>query len=397
MAFADYLQQAVLTPLGMSSASFEPGPARSELMSKAYRKGEPADELPLRDVPAGGLNASVLDLSRFLAMVFADGKAGARQVLRAESVAEMLRPQNTDVALDFNFRNGLGWMLSTLGGATIENAGPVAHHAGGTPNFRAQMYALPAHRLGVVVMANSGSAGAVVDRVATETLALALQAKTGIKQPQRTRVPAADPPWPEEKLQAYVGDYTTLVGHVRIRLEGQRLRAEALGRSFNLVPRSDGRIGVEYALLGLLRIDLGATLGEIGFARATVAGREMLVGSVGPQQMLIGEHIQPPAESDLGRWRQRVGSYEIVDAGRDHVFLERAALIEEDGFLFAELTMADQGGPALRVLLKPVSDSEALLLGSLADGGETLRCEADGDGERCTCSGYALKKVAPLK
>lgn len=389
--FAAYMRHSVLEPLGMTGASFEPGPARSDLMSVAYRKGEPAAELPLRDVPAGGLNASVIDLSRFLSMIFADGRTGTRQLLRPESVAEMLRPQNTAVPLDLNFHNGLGWMLSTLGGSTIQNAGPVAHHAGAMLHFRSQIYALPSHKLGVVVLANSGTAGRVVDRVATETLALALEAKTGIRQPARQRVPVADPPWPTDRLQPFVGDYTTSIGHVRIRLDAGRLRADALGRGFDLVPRSDGQVGIEYSLLGLLPVDLGS-LGEIGLSRRTVTGRDVLVARAGEQEMLVGERIHPP--HNPGRWRNRVGRYEITNAGDDHTFVDRIALIEERGFLLAELTMTDQVGPPAHLPLRIISDNEAILLGTLTDGCETLRCAPAGDGEQCTFSGYTLRQVA---
>lgn len=389
--FADYMQRSVLAPLGMTSATFEPGPAHSELMSKAYDKGKFANELPLRAVPAGGLNASVMDMSRFLSMIFADGKVGDRQVLSPRSIAEMLRPQNTALPLDLNFHFGLGWMLSTLGGSTIENAGPVAHHAGAMIHFRTQLYALPEHKLGVIVFSNSSTAGQVVDHVATETLAMALQAKTGIKQPQRAKVPAADPPWPTEKLQPYVGDYATMAGHVRIHLENERLSADAMGRSFKLVPRNDGLVGVEYSLLGLLRVDLG-NLGEIGFSRRNVAGREILVARIGQQEMLVGERIQP--SENAGRWRQRLGSYEIVDAGNDHTFVDRIALTEERGFLLAELTMTDQAGAVIHIPMQPISDNEAVLLGSLADGGETMRCAPSGDTEQCTYTGYTLRKVA---
>jgi CubicO group peptidase (beta-lactamase class C family) len=65
-------------------------------------------EAPLRDVPAGGLNSSATDLSRFLKMVFAGGQSGGHRILKPETLAEMLRPQNTDVALDRDFQMGLG-------------------------------------------------------------------------------------------------------------------------------------------------------------------------------------------------------------------------------------------------------------------------------------------------
>jgi hypothetical protein len=332
-----------------------------------------------------------VDMSRFLSMIFADGRHGERQVLSRKSIAEMLRPQNTNVPLDLNFHFGLGWMLSTLGGSAIENAGQVAHHAGAMLRFRAQLYALPEHKLGVVVFANSSTAGQMADHVATETLALALEAKTGIKQPPHVMVAAAAQPWPAEKLQPYVGDYATTVGHVRIRLEDDRLRADALGRSFSLIPRSDGLLAVEYSLLGLLRVDLG-NLGEIGLSRRIVAGREILVAGIGRQEMLVGERIQPSANA--GRWRQRVGNYEIVDAGDDYTFVDRIALVEDRGLVLAELTMKDQVGPAIRFPLQIISDGEAVLLGSLADGGGAMHCASSGDTEQCSISGYTLRKVA---
>lgn len=390
--FADYMQQSILAPLGMHSARFEAGIAASELMAKPYRKGVLVVEPALRDVPAGGLNASVRDLARFLAMVFADGRAADRQVLKPESVREMLRPQNTAVPLDFNFHNGLGWMLSTLGDSTIQGAGPVAHHAGAMIHYRAQMYALPEHKLGVVVLANSGSAGHSVDRVATETLKLALEAKTGIRQAKPVKTPPADQPWPMEKMQPYVGDYTSQFGHIRIRLDGAALRADALGRSFNLPPRSDGRLGIEYKLLGLMALDLGP-LDAIGFELRRVAGRDVLVASAGTQDMLLGERIAPP--KDIAPWRKRLGRYEIANAGDDHTFVERIALLEERGFLMVDLTVTDQSGPPQRLVLQPLSEHAALLLGPLADGGGTLRCATAPDNvEQCSFAGYALKRLA---
>jgi hypothetical protein len=251
------------------------------------------------------------------------------------------------------------------------------------------MYALPEHKLGVIVLANSNTANRAIDRIATETLALALEAKTGINQPKRAEIPAADPPWPADKLQPYAGDYATVAGFARIRLDGNRLRADAFGRSFDLVPRSDGQLAVTYSLFGLFRIDLG-NLGAIGFSRRSVAGHEVLVASVGAQEMLVGERIQPP--SDLGRWRQRLGPSVITNAGEDHTFVDGVALVEERGFLLAELKMTD--GPTTRIPLQIISDNEAVMLGPLAEGGGTLRCAQTGDTEQCVIAGYSLQRTS---
>ena len=66
-------------------------------MAKGYRGLEPEIEIPLRDVPAGGLNSSVNDLSHFISMMFAGGAANNHQIIQEKTLAEMLRPQNTAV------------------------------------------------------------------------------------------------------------------------------------------------------------------------------------------------------------------------------------------------------------------------------------------------------------
>lgn len=394
--FAQHMQDAVLAPLGMHHARFDTQPADSPLMAKGYRGREPAPEMPLRDVPAGGLSASARDLSRFMSMVFANGKTGTEagaandvRILRSESVAEMLRPQNTDVALDFNFKIGLGWMLTTLGTSTLENAGPVAHHGGAIGGFRSQMYVLPEHKLGVVVLGNSSTAESVVDRVATETLKLALEAKTGIQQQPTPQVDWAKTPVPADLLKQMAGDYTTPFGLVQVRTEGQKLHALLAGKTFNLRLRTDGLLGLDYALLGFIHIDLGE-LGQAGLALRTINHRTVLVARIGRQDMRVGERITPSAHSEA--WAKRLGVYEITNLENDPKVAERIALTEDHGHLVLEITGVDTQGQTLRKVVSPVSDTEALVLGSLAGAGDALRSTVVDGEERFSYSGYIVRK-----
>jgi hypothetical protein len=75
--------------------------------------------------------------------------------------------------------------------------------------------------------------------------------------------------------------------------------------------------------------------------------------------------------------------------------VDKLALTEERGFVIVELSVTDQMGPPQRVVLQPLSEHSAMLLGPLADGGGTLRCAtAEGGAEQCSFAGYALKRVA---
>jgi CubicO group peptidase (beta-lactamase class C family) len=390
--FADYMQQSVLAPLGMTNSSFDVGVSTSALMAKGYQGTKPELDPPLRDVPAGGLNSSVTDMSHFMSMVFAGGISGDHRLLKAETINEMLRPQNMNVPLDFNFRVGLGWMLSTLGGSTIENAGIVAHHSGGTILFHSQMYLLPEHKLGVIVLSNSSAAGKVVDHIATETLSLALQAKTGIHQPEHNKIMTDDKPLSVETVQDYVGDYTTLAGFAQIKACGKGICANVANHNFDLIRGSDGQFRLDYSLLGIFHINLG-NLGEIGLTRRTMNGRDLLVARVGSQEMLVGQRIQ--AISNPYTWRKYLGDYEITNLEDDYNFNDHISLTEERGFLLIEMTPKNSNGGKRRIPLMPITDSEGLLLGPLSDGGETIRIVKENGEERVLFSGYMLKKIAP--
>ncbi len=390
--FGRHLQQAVLAPIGMASASFGTGLAESADAAYGARNGKPADDPPLRDVPAGGLSASVLDLARFLSMVFAGGRAGDTQVVSPATIDAMFRPQNDQVATDLGFRVGLGWMLSTLGASTIEGAGTVAHHAGATMQFRSQVYALPRHRLGVVVLANSPAGDGAVDRIATEALALLLQARTGIAQPRQAAPELARMPMPAALLETLPGDYATLVGRVRIVRTSGGLAADALGRRFALEQRTDGQLRMRYALLGVLPVDV-PQLDAIGLTVQQVEGRALLVGQVGTTRMRLGERLAPQAISPA--WRARIGRYRIVEPEGGPALISGVRVLDDDGVLVVEVASPEAPGELARIPLVPQSDTLAILADTQARAGEHVRIVQTADGEEVRFSGYRLKRSDP--
>lgn len=389
-AFAAHLEKAVLRPLGMRHAAFATHPG-GPLLAKAYRHGVEMAETALRDLPALGLQGSVLDVARFIQMVFANGRSGNQQVLQPASLAEMLRPQNEAVVLDQGFRVGLGWLLSALGNLDIQGAGVVAHHGGATLCFRSQLIILPAHKLGVVVLSNSASAHKMVKTVATEILTGALAAQTGIAQPAPQT--SADSPGdlPLTILQAYAGHYATALGLVTIKHKAGRLRAEALHRTFRLVPRLDGQLRVQYKLLGLLPISLG-DLDYIGLSHLTLAGRELLIARSGTQALLLGEKVTPAPVSDV--WQRRLGSYAIINRGHDTVAFEDVQLRSHEGFLVVDYSVPLFAEGTMSLVLEPLSDTEAVTRGLGRGMGETLRVVTVNGQESLQYSGYLLQRKA---
>lgn len=393
--FAALMQSALLDPLGMTTASYSRAVSARPEMSLAYRKGQVVAEPALRDVPAGGLNASVLDMAQFMKFVFAEGRAGqppGQPVLPATALHEMLRVQNAHVPLDVDFQVGLGWMLSTLGGETLEGGGPVAHHGGATVNHRSQLVLLPEHHLGVIVAANSASAGPVVNRLAQRALALALEAKTGIRQPAPVPAePVAPVAWPEADLQALVGDYTTGAGFVHVSRHGKSLLADVAGQTLQLIPQTNGELRLRYKLLGLVPLSLGE-LDRLALSQRPIGGRNVLIGRIGAQTMRVGERLPPAAaQPALAAY---VGTYVPELAPGEYGTVDRVQVSLEHGRLLAQVKMRDEPQAPVKFVLQPRSDREAMVLGTLADLGEVVQLDSTGSEPTFRAAGYRWHRVA---
>ncbi|MGI9304982.1 MAG: serine hydrolase, partial [Gammaproteobacteria bacterium] len=382
-AFATHMQEMLLRPLGMNDSYFATALSPGPQVSKSYRNGEEEPEAPLRDIPAGGLNTNVLDLGRFMMMIFADGRAGSQMILQPATLAETLEPQNEHVALDFDLRVGLGWFYS----GAVQNGGPVLGHDGSTGKFNSSLLMLPKHELGVVVLANSAWASAAVDLIATETLQHALEAKTGIVQPRGTK--QATEPATVADLSAFAGHYVTPLGLAQVTDKGQHLDVEIDGKTFQLIPRSDGRLRLSKRALGLIPLRLGR-LGRAGLSRAVVGGREVLTARFGGKDTLLGEKIKPVPVSPV--WRARAGEYEITNLRSAGFTPEKIEVYyEEDGFMIVVFDMAEYGDRAA-IPIAPVTDTEAIILGLGRGKGETISVVSTADGEVMRYSGFLLKK-----
>jgi CubicO group peptidase (beta-lactamase class C family) len=264
--YAGYMNRYLLQPLGMTRSEFA-----ARIPGKAYKDGKEVEAIPLRDLPSSSLISSASDMTHFVRMLFADGRYEGRQMLRAEALREMYRAQNEDVALDFDFRMGLGWMLS---GVDVPRAGTVVSHGGTTLNYHTMLALLPEHKLGVVVLSNSANSQALVARVTEETLKLALEAKRGIVQPQQQFVEDKLVPLAADDLRDYAGYFETLIGLVRVENRDGELIAELMDFDFELVKHEDGQFGVRLKLLGFIPV-ANQQMKEMKLSLRRVVGREV--------------------------------------------------------------------------------------------------------------------------
>ena len=185
--FADYVKHAVLDPLGMTSSAFAPDPAVVDDLADAYMWGfdRPDFDAPgfeLGMAPAGSMYSTVLDLARFMGVMFRRGAlegddangdaddADAR-LLAPETLEAMWTPQFAEPGATSGY--GLGFAVQERFGERWLG------HGGAIYGFSTQLAFLPDAELGVVVVSAVDGTNTFTSRVADAALALMLAARDG--------------------------------------------------------------------------------------------------------------------------------------------------------------------------------------------------------------------------
>lgn len=189
--FDQYMRRAVLEPMGLSISSFELTPGFQARLAKGQMwtydgLAIPTPTFALGMAPAGSLYSNVLDLGRFLEVLFAGGRGPGGQILRPQTLQAMWKPQFVPARTQSGY--GLGFHVSRLDGYRMVG------HAGGIYGFATQVSALPDEKLGVVTVTTVDGANAVTRHIADFGLRMMLAARYGKPLPRAlktTRIPAA--------------------------------------------------------------------------------------------------------------------------------------------------------------------------------------------------------------
>lgn len=387
-AFADCLQARVLAPLGMTHSTFDAARADRAHLAVNYWNKKPVAMLKLRDVPAAGLVSSVTDLGHFVQMLFDGGRFDGKPVLKPQSIAEMLRAQNTNVPLDLDTRVGLAWRLS---GVRFPQARQVAWLNNDSPYARGRILILPEQKLGVIVLTNCSGSSEVAERVSERLLQLVLQQRKlpNLAAPHRTALTAITSRPTSEQVR---GNYATTLGLITVRGDRARYHAEMFGKTLNLNPQPEGLYAPEYRFLGLIPIPI-SVLKEVRLTTADIGGHQVVVAYYRDQAHRIGEKIGPVRLSDA--WLRRLGTYQAADRDPllDLVKLGNVALAYTDGALYLRYRVPGWLGLVANIPVRPVSDTELVIDGTGWLMGETIQAVQRDGRDYLRYSGYDFRRV----
>jgi CubicO group peptidase (beta-lactamase class C family)/D-alanyl-D-alanine dipeptidase len=201
-SFPEYLQQAVLAPMGMSASAFAPEPERTRNLAQAYmwsydglKFAAPTFELGL--APAGCMYSTVTDLAQFLMVLFDGGRGPKAQVVKRETLEQMWTPQFAKPGQKRGY--GLGFAVSELDGHRVIG------HGGAIYGFATEVVGMPDDNLGVVTVTTMDAANAVTNAVARHALQLMLALRSGRPLPAFENTKPA-PPELARKLAGRYGD-----------------------------------------------------------------------------------------------------------------------------------------------------------------------------------------------
>jgi serine beta-lactamase-like protein LACTB len=291
VSFEDYQQRHLLDPIGMNSSGFLLNRSLKQRLATGYmpvadgRDGFREIEAPsfeLGTIPAGNLYTTADDLARFLSFLFAGGRAGEKQLLKPETLAEMFTPQLTKDTNGF----GLGFFVGNFRGhKTIS-------HTGAVYGFTSALTALPEEKLGVVVLINDDIAVGPMRKLNNAALEVMLEARLGEKPP----APKPLLKFTSAELSAFAGEYESESFWAKIEPGEAGLRANVSGQRMDFSPvepmkfEANGRVLHE---------------GAVVFERDE-AGR--VTGFTALNQKF--RRVEPPAAGDIpAEWRKFLGSY----------------------------------------------------------------------------------------
>jgi len=237
------LQERFFTPLGMtrSNSTYQAFTTQDE-RAVGYTPGG-GMALPVHNIdvcaPAGAINSTVVDMSKYVTMLLADGQYEGKTLFSKDAIAET-RKVRMSMAPGTPMNYGFGWMLHPF------ETHKMVEHGGNIDGFNAEVALLPDEHIGAVVLTNVSSSPAAMEAATTALKAFLPKAAdkpdtgTPTKPPTGvpTKVTKAD-----ETPESRLGNYRLEIANIELRFyrEGEKTFLEQDGHKIPLVLVGPGR------------------------------------------------------------------------------------------------------------------------------------------------------------
>ncbi len=208
--FVQFVQDEILTPLGMTNTRYPLSAFPAGSYAKAYVKGTVKPQEFVNTFASGGAYSTADDMARIAMMFLNGGRVGTTRILSGASVAKMAKDQTIG---SFNpihnnsLAYGLGWdSVSQPGLAAVGFDGWAK--GGDSADYHAALVVSPQAQLGIVVLTDSGASSQAI-ALAERVLLRALYQNRRIAAFPSPLLPIVPPvaPVPDGLLAAIAGEY----------------------------------------------------------------------------------------------------------------------------------------------------------------------------------------------
>lgn len=154
--FESYIAETFFKPLGMKNATYFKPDGRDPRVATGYIDGRPQEYWHVMYRPAGSINASIDEMTRFLQFMIGRGNLGDKHILSAQSITRMETPE-TALGAAQGVTAGCGLHNCTSG---FGNKGVAFHgHDGGGFGFSARLAYSPEQQSGYVLLLTGNTPG----------------------------------------------------------------------------------------------------------------------------------------------------------------------------------------------------------------------------------------------
>jgi CubicO group peptidase (beta-lactamase class C family) len=247
-SWEELVRSRIFEPLGMQRSNFSVTDSqKSSDFSQPYSlKKDIVTKVPFKNVdaigPAGSINSSINDMSRYLIFQLGDGTCSGKRIVSQNNLKLVHTGQTAMTGLpEFFTQNGLGPMAYAMGWVDTTYRGHhMVWHNGGIDGFYSLLTMLPEDKIGVVVLSNllgnralEPIAYSAFDRLLGLSLdswldryrALEDKAKNAEAEAKKNKVSTARTgTQPSHPLADFAGEYSNPgLGTVKITQSGQDL------------------------------------------------------------------------------------------------------------------------------------------------------------------------------
>lgn len=360
LSYTEYITRHIFEPVKMTQSGFYRQFGQEPSLSVGFSaEGKLNMELPILDIPAGGIYSTIADMVKFGQALFSPNNL----IISHKTLEMMFEVQNMNVSLDLRNRIGLCWNISNK----AYELGRVYEHGGATAYHRAQFWFAPDAGLGGVILSNSANGVQNAWRIKEQYMVNHVKINNlPVKNYSLPEKSVAFTPIQNKDLNAFTGWYATYGMVCRFDVKHGNLYTTIQGNSFYLVPEGKHDFVPAKRILGFM-----AKRATRWFHFEEIDGEKLFIESTPWGSLnIIGQQFKPVIPT--AAWSNRTGKY-ITEPGNDYL-LNDVEINQVDGILVVQYRLSETwGGQFIEAALNPVSNNKAVIIGLGRNAAETLK------------------------